>query len=159
MGVDAVRKFLADTAPDVEVIQLDASTATVALAAEALGVAPAQIAKTLSLRVDRSVILIVTRGDARLDNRKYKDTFRTKARFLETSEVEAATGHPIGGVCPFGVPDGVQVYCDVSLRAFSEVFPAAGASRAAVRIDPVRMAALVRAEWVDVTQDLEAPPV
>jgi prolyl-tRNA editing enzyme YbaK/EbsC (Cys-tRNA(Pro) deacylase) len=157
MSLDAVKRFLADAAPDIDVIELAASTATVALAAEALGVMPAQIAKTLSLRVNGDVILIVTRGDARLDNRKYKDTFRTKARFLDASEVEAETGHPVGGVCPFGVPDRVRVYCDVSLKDFAEVFPAAGASHAAVRIDPARMATLVGAVWVDVTQAPEAP--
>lgn len=157
MSVDTVRQFLAGRAPDIAVIEVEASTATVPEAATALGVAPGQIAKTLSLRVDGGVILIVVRGDARLDNRKYKDTFRGKARFLDAAEVEAATGHPIGGVCPFGVPDGVRIYCDVSLRDFAEVFPAAGASRAAVRITPERLATLVGAEWIDVTQARDVP--
>lgn len=157
MSLDSVKTFLAGAAPDIDVIELDASTATVALAADALGVEPGQIAKTLSLRANGGVILIVTRGDARLDNRKYKDTFRTKARFLDAAEVEVETGHPIGGVCPFGVPAGIRVYCDVSLKDFAEVFPAAGTAYAAVRIDPARMATLVHAEWVDVTQARDAP--
>lgn len=157
MSLDSVKRFFADAAPDISVIEMDSSTATVALAASALGVAPGQIAKTLSLRVGDDVILIVARGDARLDNRKYKDTFKTKARFLETSEVEAATGHPVGGVCPFGVAAGVRVYCDVSLKDFAEVFPAAGAPHAAVRIEPARMATLVHADWIDVTQAVQTP--
>lgn len=152
MSLDTVKQFFAAAAPDIVVIEMERSTATVALAASALGVAPGQIAKTLSLRVGNDVILIVARGDARLDNRKYKDAFKTKARFLDTSEVETATGHPVGGVCPFGVPAGVRIYCDVSLKDFTEVFPAAGAPHAAVRIEPSRMAALVHADWIDVTQ-------
>lgn len=152
MSVETVKQFLAEHAPEIAVLELPESTATVPLAAQALGVTPGEIAKTLSLRVNGDVILIVVRGDARLDNRKYKDTFHTKARFLEAAEVEPATGHPIGGVCPFAVPPGVRVYCDVSLRDFAEVFPAGGASQAAVRITPARMAELVQAAWVDVTQ-------
>jgi len=152
MSLDSVKQFLAEHAPDLSIIEVDSSGATVAMAAMAFGVTPGQIAKTLSLSVGEQVILLVARGDARLDNRKYKDQFGAKARFLAASEVEKVTGHPIGGVGPFGLASQLDVYCDVSLRSFSEVLPAAGASNAGVRIVPERMAQLVNARWVDVMQ-------
>jgi prolyl-tRNA editing enzyme YbaK/EbsC (Cys-tRNA(Pro) deacylase) len=96
----------------------------------------------------------VARGDARVDNRKYKDRFGQKARMLNLDEVERETGHPVGGVCPFGLARPLRVFCDVSLRAFDVVFPAAGAPDAAVRITPDRLALLTHAEWVDVMQDV-----
>jgi prolyl-tRNA editing enzyme YbaK/EbsC (Cys-tRNA(Pro) deacylase) len=99
-------------------------------------------------------VLLVARGDARLDNRKYKDRFGQKAKMLSLDEVEHETGHPVGGVCPFGLARPLRVFCDVSLRAFDEVFPAAGALDAAVRITPERLAAITQAEWVDVVQDV-----
>lgn len=151
MGLHSVERFLADHAPDITVVEVPASTATVALAAAAHGVEQGQIAKTLSLRVGGEVILLVTRGDARLDNQKYKACFRTKPSMLDAAEVEAETGHPVGGVCPFGLPRALRVFCDVSLKDFDEVIPAAGATNAAIRICPERMATLVNAEWVDVT--------
>lgn len=152
MSLHSVKSFLAEMAPDLTVIELPQSTATVALAAEAHGVAPGQIAKTLSLRIDDAIVLIVTRGDLRLDNKKLKVQFGAKARMLEATEVEEWTGHPVGGVCPFGLANPLPVYCDVSLRSFAEVLPAGGAINAAVRICPERMATLVGAQWVDVTQ-------
>ncbi|MBH3428060.1 YbaK/EbsC family protein [Pseudomonas alkylphenolica] len=152
MSLQSVRTFFSHHAPDIQVLELGASTATVALAAEVLGVEPGQIAKTLSLRVGEEVILLVTRGDARLDNRKYKQHFGVKARMLDAAHVEEATGHPVGGVCPFGLPRPLQVFCDVSLKDFSIVFPAGGAPNAAVRIEPEHMANLVSAQWVDVAQ-------
>ncbi|MBS0219251.1 MAG: YbaK/EbsC family protein [Proteobacteria bacterium] len=150
MTVETVRAFLAVHAPDIEIVELDGSTATVELAARGHGVAPAQIAKTLSLRVKDRRLLIVTCGDARLNNRKVKDVLGGKASMLAADEVVAMTSHPVGGVCPFGLPAPLPVYCDLSLRAFDEVLPAAGSTNSAMRIDPVRMAALVKAEWVDV---------
>lgn len=150
MTVETVRAFLAVHAPDIEIVELDGSTATVELAAKSHGVAPAQIAKTLSLRVKDRRLLVVTCGDARLNNRKVKDVLGGKASMLATDEVVAMTGHPVGGVCPFGLPAPLPVYCDLSLRAFDEVLPAAGSTNSAMRINPVRMAALVKAEWVDV---------
>ncbi|OJF94247.1 YbaK/EbsC family protein [Pararhizobium antarcticum] len=152
MSLHSVKAFFAEHAPDITVIELAQSTATVAQAAEGHGVAPGQIAKTLALRVGDDVILIVTRGDARLDNRKFKARFASKAKMLALDEVEAETGHPIGGVCPFGLVKPHTIYCDVSLRAFKEVVPAAGATNAAVRIDPMRMADLTGAEWIDVSE-------
>ena len=150
MSLASVRDFLARAAPDVAVIELDASTATVELAAAGHGVEPARIAKTLSLRRGDEVFLLVVSGTARLDNRKARAAFGGKVRMLAGDEVEAATGHPVGGVCPFGLPSPLPVYCDVSLRAFEEVVPAAGAVNAAVRIAPLRMAEIVGATWVDV---------
>jgi prolyl-tRNA editing enzyme YbaK/EbsC (Cys-tRNA(Pro) deacylase) len=153
MSLESVRAFFAENAPDISVLELDTRTATVAEAAEAHGVAPAQIAKTLSIRVGDQVALVVTRGDARLDNRKAKAVFGGKVRMLGLAHVEAATGHPVGGVCPFGLIAPLPVYCDVSLRAFNEVVPAAGSTHSAVRIGPDRMAELTGARWVDVCQE------
>jgi len=152
MSLESVRAFLAEYAPDIEVIVTEASSATVALAAEAHGVMPAQIAKTICLRVGDETMLVVTSGIARLDNRKFKDRMGGKPRMLGGEEVLAVTGHPPGGVCPFGLPSPLPVYCDLSLKAFDEVVPAAGATNAAVRITPQRMADLVAAVWVDVCQ-------
>ncbi|MCB8880544.1 YbaK/EbsC family protein [Acidisoma cellulosilytica] len=155
MTVEAVRRFLAEKAPDIAVIELESVTATVAQAAEAHGVAPAQIAKTLSLRVGDRPLLIVTSGTTRLDNRKAKAILGGKPRMLNAEEVVEMTGHPIGGVCPFGLPHPLPVYCDLSLQAFAEVVPAAGSINAALRISPQRLAELVGGQWVDIC---EAPP-
>ncbi|MDF2811439.1 MAG: cys-tRNA(pro)/cys-tRNA(cys) deacylase [Microvirga sp.] len=154
MSLESVRAFFADHAPDVKVIELPTSTATVDLAAAAHGVAPGQIAKTLSMRIGEKIILVVTRGDARLENRKIKAAFGGKARMLASDEVEILTGHPVGGVCPFGLTTPLPVYCDVSLKAFDEVIPAAGATHSAVRIPPARLVELADAAWVDVCQDV-----
>ncbi|HWK68095.1 MAG TPA: YbaK/EbsC family protein [Rhizobiaceae bacterium] len=152
MSLESVRAFFAANAPEISVIVTEASSATVALAAEAHGVRPEQIAKTICLRVGDRMMLIVTSGTARLDNRKFKDRFGGKARMLEAEQVLEATSHPVGGVCPFGLPSPMPVYCDVSLQAFEEVVPAAGATNAAVRLSPQRMAELTGAEWVDLCQ-------
>ena len=115
---------------------------------------PGQIAKTLSLKVKDAIVLIVTRGDARLDNRKLKAALGAKARMLSVDEVVNWTGHPVGGVCPFGLENPLTVYCDVTLRGFDEVLPAAGSIHSAVRISPQRMAELTAAKWVDVCEAL-----
>ncbi len=150
MSLQSVRQFFADHAPDIQIIELNQSTATVALAAAAHNVAPGQIAKTLSLKVKNDVVLIVAKGDARLDNKKLKAAFGAKARMLSSDEVVTWTGHPVGGVCPFGLENPLAVYCDVSLQQFDEVLPAAGAIHSAVRITPARLAELTAAKWVDV---------
>lgn len=152
MSLESVRAFFAENAPDIAVIELENSTATVALAAAQHGVEPARIAKTLSLKVAERLFLVVTRGDARLDNRKAKAAFGGKVKMLNADEVEAATGHPVGGVSPFGLASPLPVYCDISLKAFDEVLPAAGSTHSAVRIAPERMADLVGAAWVDVCE-------
>src|SRR5690606_2135301 len=152
MSLESVRAFFAEKAPDIEIIVTEQSSATVDLAAEAHGVEPAQIAKTICLRAGEEVMLVVAKGTARLDNRKFKDTFAAKPRMLGAEEVVELTSHPVGGVCPFGLPQPLPVYCDVSLKAFDEVVPAAGATNAAVRISPLRMAELTGAGWIDVCQ-------
>ena len=152
MSVESVRAFFADKAPDIAVIESPLSSATVALAAEAYGVAPARIAKTLSLRVGERVVLIVASGTSRMDNKKVKALLGGKPKMLGLDEVADITGHEVGGVCPFGLKAPLPVYCDVSLQAFDEVVPAAGSITSAVRIAPMRMAELVGAQWVDVCQ-------
>jgi prolyl-tRNA editing enzyme YbaK/EbsC (Cys-tRNA(Pro) deacylase) len=152
MSVESVRAFFADKAPDIVVIESPLSSATVALAAEAYGVAPARIAKTLSLRVGERVVLIVASGTSRMDNKKVKALLGGKPKMLGLDEVADITGHEVGGVCPFGLKAPLPIYCDVSLQAFDEVVPAAGSTHSAVRIAPSRMAELVTAEWVDVCQ-------
>jgi prolyl-tRNA editing enzyme YbaK/EbsC (Cys-tRNA(Pro) deacylase) len=152
MTLESVRAFLSLRAPDMNIIETGSSSATVALAAEALGVSPAQIAKTICVRVGETIMLIVTSGVARLDNKKFRDVLGGKPRMLDADEVVAVTGHPVGGVCPFGLLSDLPVFCDVSLRNFPEVVPAAGAVNAAVRVSPERMAELVGAKWVDVCQ-------
>jgi prolyl-tRNA editing enzyme YbaK/EbsC (Cys-tRNA(Pro) deacylase) len=150
MSVESVRAFFAANAPDISVIESDKSSATVTLAAEAFGVTTAEIAKTLSLRVGDKILLVVTCGTARLDNKKARAVFGGKPRMLNAEEALEATGHPVGGICPFGLKTPLQVYCDISMKNFSEVVPAAGSVNSAVRISPTRMAELTRAEWVDV---------
>lgn len=152
MTVASVRAFLAARAPDIAVVELDTPTSTVELAAQGHGVEPARIAKTLSLRVGANVFLVVLRGDVRLGNKKAKHTFGGKVSLLPPSEVEEITGHPVGGVCPFGLKRPLPVYCDISLKAFGEVVPAAGSITSAIRIAPDRMAELAGAEWVDVAK-------
>jgi prolyl-tRNA editing enzyme YbaK/EbsC (Cys-tRNA(Pro) deacylase) len=158
MSLESVRAFFAEKAPDIAVIESDSSSATVALAAQAYGVEPARIAKTLSLRVGTRVVLIVASGTARMDNKKVKAHFGGKPKMLSADEVAGITGHEVGGVCPFGLKTPLPVYCDVSLLAFDEVVPAAGSTHSAVRIAPMRMAELVAAEWVDVCGDRDAAP-
>lgn len=152
MSIVSVKKFFATHAPEIEVLELGVSTATVELAAAGHGVAPEQIAKTLAIRIGEEIVLLATRGTARLDNKKFKAHFAAKPRMLSLDEVECATGHPVGGVCPFGLANPLKVYCDISLRSFDEVVPAAGGVNAAVRISPGRMAELTGAEWIDVCQ-------
>ena len=154
MSLESVRHFFAEHAPDIDIIEMPESTATVELAARVHGVTPGQIAKTLSLKVKDAIVLIVTRGDARLDNRKLKTALGAKARMLSVDEVVNWTGHPVGGVCPFGLENPLTVYCDVTLRGFDEVLPAAGSIHSAVRISPQRMAELTAAKWVDVCEAL-----
>ncbi|HAT1570141.1 TPA: YbaK/EbsC family protein [Kluyvera cryocrescens] len=152
MSLQSVREFFAEHAPDITIIELEQSTATVAQAAAAHQVEPGQIAKTLSLKIKDKAILVVAKGDARLDNKKLKETFGAKARMLSSDEVVILTGHPVGGVCPFGLENPLDVYCDVSLQQYEEVLPAAGGTHSAVRISPQRMASLTAATWVDVCQ-------
>lgn len=149
MGIEAVRAFLKARAPDISIIEQASSTATVLEAAATLGVLPGQIAKTLSLRVGDAMVLVVAAGDYRLDNRKVKDALGSRPRMLASEEVEQLTGHPVGGVCPFGLPTPLPIYCDISLRQFETVYPAAGSRTASVQITPAGLAELVGATWAD----------
>lgn len=152
MSVESVKAFFAEKAPDITVMELAESTATVALAAQGFGVEPAQIAKTLCLRVGERTLLVVMSGTARLDNKKVRASFGGKPRMLGLEEVAEVTGHPVGGVCPFGLANPIAVFCDASLQRFDEVLPAAGSINSAVRIAPQRMAELTGAQWVDVAE-------
>src|ERR1700759_472950 len=152
MSLQSVRAFFAEKAPDISVIESEVSSATVPLAAEAYGVEPGMIAKTLSLRVGERVILIVAAGTSRMDNKKVKAQFGGKPKMLGLEEVADITGHEVGGVCPFGLKSPLPVYCDVSLKAFDVVVPAAGSAPRRVGVTPDRMAELTSAEWVDVCQ-------
>jgi prolyl-tRNA editing enzyme YbaK/EbsC (Cys-tRNA(Pro) deacylase) len=151
MSIESVRSFLAEVAPDVTIVELGRSSATVTLAAE-WNIKPAQIAKTLSLRVGERNLLLVTCGDSRLDNRKVRAALGGKARMVPPEKAAAITGHPVGGVCPFGLATPLPIYCDVLLKGFDMVVPAAGSTHSAMRINPLRMAELVGAEWVDVCE-------
>lgn len=152
MTVASVRAFFSAHQVDMPIIELQENTATVALAAQAHGVEPGRIAKTLAFRLaDGKVFLLVARGDARIDNAKFKAAFG-KGKMLALDDVEALTGHPVGGVCPFGLATPLPVYLDRSLQAFDEVLPAAGSVNSALRISPQQMAELTQGQWVDACQ-------
>jgi prolyl-tRNA editing enzyme YbaK/EbsC (Cys-tRNA(Pro) deacylase) len=157
MSLESVREWLAGNAPDLDMIIVEESTATVDTAARALGVEPARIAKTLAVRAGDQVFLLVARGDARLDNSKCKAEFGARPRMLGAEETLVLTGHPIGGVCPFGLASPVPVYLDISLRPFDQVFPAAGSLNASVRVTPERLFELVGSRWVDLCRLPEIP--
>ena len=150
MTLETARAWLAACAPDLGVIETAERTSTVGEAAAALGVAPGRIAKSLALRVNGQVLLVVARGDARLDNQKSKAEFGGRPRMLDADETLAHTGHPVGGVCPFGLATAMPVFCDVSLRDYPTVFPAAGSLNSSVEVTPARLAQLVSTRWVDV---------
>ena len=149
MSVASVRAFFAAHQIDMPIVELDSITSTVALAAEAHGVEPGRIAKTLAFKLaDGKVFLLVASGDARIDNSKFKTAFG-KGKMLALDQVEALTGHPVGGVCPFGLANPLPVYLDRSLLVFDEVLPAAGSVNSALRISPQLMAELTQGQWVD----------
>ena len=149
MSLESVRKWLAANAPDLLIIEVEDSTATVDTAARALGVEPGRIAKTLAVRAGDHLFLLVARGDARLDNRKCKDEFRQRPRMLGADETLELTGHPVGGVCPFGLKNPIPVYLDVSLQSFDTVYPAGGSLNTSVEVPTGRLFELVGERWVD----------
>ena len=152
MSIERARAHLAKYGFAERIREFTVSSATVALAAAALGVMEARIAKTLSFALDDGVILVVTAGDAKVSNSKFKATFHKKAKMLAFEEVEMLIGHGVGGVCPFGINDGVRVYLDLSLKRFDTVFPAAGTASSAVELSiPELELASEAAGWVDVT--------
>ena len=149
MSAESVRAWLADNAPDLRLITVEDTTATVETAAKALGVEPGRIAKTLAVRAGDHLFLLVARGDARLDNRKCKDAFGARPRMLGPEETLAITGHPVGGVCPFGLATPLPIYLDVSLQAFDVVYPAGGSLNTSVEVPTGRLFALVGDRWLD----------
>ena len=149
MSLESVRAWLAEHAPDLPLIEVEESTATVDSAAQALGVEPGRIAKTLAVRAGEHLFLLVTRGDARLDNRKCKDALGARPRMLGADETLELTGHPVGGVCPFGLKSPLPVYLDVSLKAFDVVYPAGGSLNTSVEVSTDRLFDLVAERWVD----------
>lgn len=152
MSICRVREYLAPLGLADRIIEFEASSATVELAARAAGVIPARIAKTLSLGLPDGPILVVAAGDARLDNPRFKARFHAKAKMLGFEEVSRLIGHDVGGVCPFAVCEGVRTYLDVSLKRFDTVFPACGSANSAIELTPDRLADVAQnfAGWVDV---------
>ena len=156
MSLEKAERYLEHKGMLDRVIRLKESTATVAEAAEALGVEPGMIAKTMSFLQDGQAVLILTEGTARIDNRKYKDTFHIKAKMIPFEEVEEIIGHAPGGVCPFGVKEGIKVYLDESLKRFDTVYPAAGNDHSAVRLTIEDLENAVDSEgWIDVCKEIE----
>ena len=157
MSVALVKEYLNGFGLSDRVMEFTVSSATVALAAQALGCAEAHIAKTLSFMQDGKAVLIVMAGDARVDNARYKLRFSQKAKMLTPDEAIQYTGHAVGGVCPFALPDGVAVYLDESLLRFATVYPAAGSAASAVRLSPEELYTASRsAGWVDVCKGWRA---
>lgn len=154
MSLEKAKAYLENKGFLDHVIELADSTATVAMAAEALGVEPGMIAKTMSFLQGEQAVLILTEGTAKVDNRKYKDTFHAKAKMIPFDEVERVIGHAPGGVCPFGINDGVEVYLDESLKKFATVYPAAGNDHSAVKLTIPELEQVVGAKgWVDVCKE------
>ena len=151
MSIEKGRAYFRQFGMEDRVREFDVSSATVELAALALGVEGARIAKTLSFKKDDSCILILAAGDARIDNHKFKDKFHMKAKMLAPEEVLSIVGHPVGGVCPFGINDGIDVYLDESLQRIETVFPAVGSANSAIELDLDELYKYSNAiEWIDV---------
>ncbi len=161
MSIEVVREYMKQWNAEDRILEFSVSSATVELAAQAVGCQPARIAKTLSFLIPDETgghaVLIVAAGDARVDNSKFKQFFHTKAKMLQGSQVTDLIGHAIGGVCPFGVKEGVQIYLDQSLRRFDTVFPAAGSSNSAIELTMEELERFSRsANWVDLCKGWQA---
>ena len=151
MAIERVKTYFRQYGMEEKIREFDVSSVTVELAAQALSCEPARIAKTLSFLVDGHAILIVAAGDVKIDNHKYKEQFHTKAKMLSPEEAETLVGHAVGGVCPFAVNEGVEVYLDASLKRFETVFPACGSSNSAIKLTiPELEKYAVPVQWVDV---------
>ena len=150
MSIEKVKAYFRTLGRERDILEFPVSSATVELAAQAVGVIPARIAKTLSFLVDGGCVLVVAAGDAKIDNTKYKAQFHTKAKMLTPEQAQEMTGHAVGGVCPFANPEGVHTYLDVSLKRFDTVFPAAGSSNSAIQLTCDELAEYSHSlEWVD----------
>jgi len=150
MSVESVRAFFEENGLTYEIREFDTTTENVERAAQALGVKPALIAKSLAFKTKDRGILVVMKGDARIDNRKFKEQFHVKAKMMPADEVLETTGHPVGGVCPFGLRKEMDVYIDESIRQFEKVYPAAGSQSSCVEIAPGELSRITGARWVDV---------
>ena len=154
MSVESVRRHFTDRGLKDPVFELKESGATVVLAAQAIGVQPGEIAKTISFKLKDKFILIVASGDSKIDNKKYKNYFGEKARMLGFEEVEKVTGHPVGGVCPFGLSQELEIYLDTSLKNYKKVYPAAGSKTNIMEIAVDEMQEVTKGIWIDVCQDV-----
>ena len=156
MSIEKVRAYFKERGIEDRILEFDVSSATVELAAQALGCEGCRIAKTLSFHVEDRVVLVVAAGDVKIDNPKYKAQFHTKAKMLSFDEAESLIGHAVGGVCPFAVNEGVEVYLDESLKRFETVFPACGSSNSAIELTIPELERLSGfKEWIDVTSVAE----
>ena len=154
VAIEKVRKYFEQYGIEQKILEFDTSSATVELAAMAVGCEPKRIATTKSFLVENKPILIVLAGDAKVSNPKYKEIFQTKAKMIPTDQVEDLIGHNIGGVCPFAIHEGVVVYLDVSLKRFDTVFPAAGSENSAIELSLDELMRYSNAvDWVDVSKD------
>ena len=155
MAIDKVREYLKQFDADNRILEFNESSATVAMAAHAVGCEEARIAKTLPFVVDESCVLIVCAGDVKIDNSKYKAQFHTKAKMPTFEEVEALCGHAVGGVCPFAVNEGVIIYLDESLRRFETVYPACGSSNSAIELTINELEMFAKTDkWIDVCKSI-----
>lgn len=153
MSTIRVREYLHNiNREDLEILEFPVSSATVELAAKAVGVEPGMIAKSLSFKLKEGAVIVVLSGTARLSNHKFKEFFGCRAKMLKPEETEEITGHAVGGVCPFGLKDGVKVYLDNSLKAYDIVYPAAGASNNAIRIKVSEFADITNGQWADLSE-------
>lgn len=154
MSIESVKNYLKKWNLDNKILEFDGSSATVELAAKALNCEPSRIAKTLSFKLDEKCILIVVAGDKKIDNPKFKQKFKAKAKMLSKDEVQTLIGHSVGGVCPFAINEGIEVYLDISLKRFETVFPACGSSNSAIEltIDELQKYSNSK-EWIDVCKD------
>ncbi len=157
MSLNSVKRQFQENNWDLKVIEFDESSATVELAAGILGVEPGRIAKTMAFHLKDRDILILFKGDARIDNQKFRACFGEKASLLKPEQVQEVTGHPVGGVCPFGLKQPLQIYLDLSLRDFDYVYPAGGSSNSAVRIDVSQLAEITGGNWVDISKGTGIP--
>lgn len=153
MGAESVKNFLKKYDMEDIIFDLDESGATVDMAAKTIGIEPKFVAKTLAFRLKDRDVLIVLRGDSRVDNKKFRHLFKTKAKMLDHDELEEVTGQPVGGLCPFGLKTDMDIYVDTSIKDFEYVYPAAGSRTKAMKISPAKIQELTNAEWVDISKE------
>ena len=155
MSIEKVRNYFKDFGLEDRIREFDTSSATVELAAAALNCQPERIAKSLSFIVKDKTVIIVTAGDVKIDNKKFRNIFETKAKMIDKDRVEDLIGHEVGGVCPFAIKDGVEVYLDQSLKRFDTVFPACGSSNSAIELRQDELEKYSKyKEWIDVTKSM-----